>query len=312
MAAFPIPKVGASLLLAFRLENRTALIVGSGSLAASRAFAALESGAEVVIFAKGGLNSACEELKWRAQQGQVSIVDLGASPEHSVHELQVLESYISQSSKISLVCVTDTILCHGASLDSRRALATRIYQLCNEHKNPVNLTDMPDLCDFTFASTHRFLDPNTGEKTPLQVGVTTNGRGCRLAGRFRREIVARMHKEFGPAVGKVGALRALAKAEEVEKEAETVGDDEATEDSGVSTPNRAAPLWNPSTTETSIESARRRMKWVAQLSEYWPVERLARMTAVEMHEVLGSGDRNEHVLTAAPLHSQHTLSIVPS
>ena len=99
-----------------------------------------------------------------------------------------------------------------------RSSATYIHQLCKERNIPVNITDMPDLCDFTFCATHRFSDPVTGEATPLQVGVTTNGQGCRLAGRIRRDIVGKLPAESGAAVVKVGRLRKLAKRSGVDSE----------------------------------------------------------------------------------------------
>ena len=58
----------------------------------------------------------------------------------------------------------------------------------------------------------------TGEATPLQVGITTNGQGCRLAGRIRREIVGKLPAESGAAVAKVGRLRKLAKRSGVDLE----------------------------------------------------------------------------------------------
>ncbi len=45
----------------------------------------------------------------------------------------------------------------------------------------------------------------------LQIAVTTNGRGCRLAGRLRREIVSALPHNVGDAVEKVGIMRDLAK-----------------------------------------------------------------------------------------------------
>ncbi|KAF9449997.1 hypothetical protein P691DRAFT_508533 [Macrolepiota fuliginosa MF-IS2] len=60
--------------------------------------------------------------------------------------------------------------------------------------------------------------------------------------------------------------------------------DEANEDSGLSTPNRPVPLRG--TSETAVESIIRRMKWVAQVSEYWPISRLADMSEKDMSEVL--------------------------
>ncbi|KAJ7511811.1 uroporphyrin-III C-methyltransferase, partial [Mycena galericulata] len=271
--AFPSPQGGASLVLSFRLRNRRTLILGSGFLAALRAFSALEADSEVTVIAKGGILSACEELQWRAQQRQLVVLDWDALPQSSTSEEDAsLDCYLATTKEISFVCITDTVL--GDPHRRSRASAERIYRVCRARNIPVNTTDMSDLCDFSFTSTHRFEDPASGARTALQIGVTTNGQGCRLASRVKRDIVSSLPKEVGAAVDKVGAMRGLANP----------GADESSEDSGVATPNRPVPSRSP--IETEAEGAIRRMKWVAQVSEYWPLSRLAAMTEEEMYEVL--------------------------
>ncbi|EGO05388.1 hypothetical protein SERLA73DRAFT_14144, partial [Serpula lacrymans var. lacrymans S7.3] len=242
---YPIPVGGASLLLSFRLKSKTTLVLGSNSLAASRAFSALEADSAVVILTKGGRKAVCDELRWRADHNQLVVLDWDS----------LATTSNTSSSDLTLVCVTDTVL--GIDNNQRRshASAAHIHRVCRARNIPVNVTDMPDLCDFSFSSTHRFLDAETGERTALQVSVTTNGQGCRLAGRLRREIVASLPKEVGAAVRNMGKLRNMVKA-------------------------------SHTNSETAAEAARRRMKWVAQVSEYWPLNRLAHMTDKEMLEVL--------------------------
>ncbi|KAJ7083379.1 uroporphyrin-III C-methyltransferase [Mycena belliarum] len=273
--SFPAPQGGASLVLSFRLRNRKILILGSGPLAASRAFSALEADSAITVIAKGGLTSACDELRWRVQQQQLRVVDWDTLPQSSsgTEEEASLGSHLTDT---SFVCVTDTVL--GEPNRRGRASAERIYRLCRARNIPVNTTDMPDLCDFSFTATHRFEGPLSGTRSALQIGVTTNGQGCRLAGRVKREIVGLLPKEVGAAVDQVGIMRGLARP------LDAVEEHELCEDSGMSTPNRPVPARSP--TETEVERASRRMKWVAQVSEYWPISRLAAMTEHDMGEVL--------------------------
>ncbi|KAF9461929.1 uroporphyrin-III C-methyltransferase [Collybia nuda] len=285
---FPSPKGGASLLLAFRLQSKITLVVGSGSLAALRAFAALEADSRVVVLAKGGFGIACDEIRWRAQEGQITFVDWDALPGSSTttgveKDVEAFESYLNNTPGISLVCVTDTL---SGTQRRTRASAEEIYRICSAHNIPVNTTEMPDLCNFTFTSTHRFEDPDSGHRGPLQIGVTTNGQGCRLAGRIRREIVSRLPREIGGAVENVGKMRTLAKGAKtkVDLPGEDEAEDELNEDGGITTPNRPVPLRSDS--ETEAEAFKRRIKWVAQISEYWPISKLARMSAEEVQEVL--------------------------
>ena len=291
MVQFPQPQHGASLLLAFRPVKKNVLIIGGNSLAASRAFAALEAEANVLVLVNGGLKESCEELRWRAEQQQISLFDLDTLPTASAgpsdywRDAQAVDSFIfTLPDKVHLVCITDTIVApHGYRRG--RDSAAHIARHCRHRSIPTNVADMPDLCDFTFMTTQRFADQETGKSSPLQVGVTTNGHGCRLAGRVRRDVVASLPKEIGVAVRKVGQLRGLVKA----SDKEAGEDQELNEDSAPVTPNEPVPQRKPG--ETAAERARRRMKWVAQVSEYWPIRRLAHMSEEDMASILD--ERNE-------------------
>ncbi|KAK7471112.1 uroporphyrin-III C-methyltransferase [Stygiomarasmius scandens] len=317
--AFPTPKGGASLILSFRLEHKTTLILGADSLAASRVFAALEADSKVLVLSKGGLKTACNEIRWRTEQGQLNVVDIDTLPESSTtkqpsldRDAEAVDYFLTSSGlteiNVSFACITDTIL--GSSKRRTRVSAEMLYKVFRARGILVNTTDMPDLCDFSFTSTHRFENADSGGTTPLQVGVTTNGQGCRLAGRIKREIVARLPREVGPAVEKIGRMRMLAKKEDGDLQYdEPVDQEDSYDDSGVATPNRPVPLRNKS--ETASESARRRMKWVAQISEYWPLSKLARLEDDEMRLLLAgqSPSGEEKDLVFPP--SVHSLGVCP-
>jgi uroporphyrin-III C-methyltransferase len=280
-ATFSDVQDGASLLLAFRARPQTTvLILGGDQLAASRAFSALEANYEVVIMALGGHASVCEELAWRAAQDQLTIIDFesDATPA-SVDERDdglALASYLDAHLSVRLVFVTDTVLGGGGGSSTprrSRASAERLYGVCRRRRVPVNITDMPDLCDFTLPAAHRVLG------TPLQLAVTTNGQGCRLGARIRRELVARLPRDAGTAVVRVGELRRLARAE-----------GEADDDEHhAPTPNRPVPQRSLKGEETNTERSVRRMRWVAQMSEYWSYSHLSGLTKEGMESVL-SGD----------------------
>ena len=285
---FPTPQGGAALLLSFRLQHKVTLILGSGTLAATRAFAALEADSSVILLANGGINAACEELQWRTRQGQIRFVDwdeLPSSSSGSNKDADSLDAFLHATPGISLAIITDTLsTLHRRSFVS----AEQLYRLFKARNIPVNTTDIPSLCDFSFASSHRFVHHESGNKTSLQIGVTTNGQGCRLAARIRRDIVSKLPREVGAAVVKVGQLRSMAKEEVAPSEEkgllDDVGEEELYEEGGVLTPNRPVPLRNSS--ENTFEARKRRIKWVAQVSEYWPISKLASMSQSEMKNVL--------------------------
>jgi len=293
---------GASLLLAFHARPQTAvLILGGDQLAASRAFSALEANYEVVIMAPGGHASVCEELAWRAAQDQLTIVDFESdTTPASVGERDdglALASYLDAHLSVRLVFVTDTVL--GGSTPRRsRASAEQLYSVCRGRRVPVNITDMPDLCDFTLPSAHRV------PGTPLQLAVSTNGQGCRLGARIRRELVARLPRDAGTAVVRVGELRRLARAE-----------GEADDEHHATTPNQPVPQRSLKGEETDAERSVRRMRWVAQISEYWSYSHLSGLTKEGMEKVL-SGDGldvpSESIRGDIGKSSRHGLVVTPS
>lgn len=278
---FPQPVGGASLLLSFRLEGKTTVIVGSGALAAKRAFAALEADSSVVVFSRD--DALCDELHWRADHGQLTLKPLGSTEEE---DEQILDSYLESSTgNVSFVCVTDTL---STMQEGKRSLesANRIHRICRRHRVPVNISDLPQLCDFSFTSTHRFVDAATNAPSPLQIGVTANGQGCRISGRIRRDIVAALPKEVGAAASAIGRLRRRAKEERVGYEEGNGGDgrEEAVEEA---TPNLPVP--QRSVAEGDVEAPKRRMRWVSQISEYWSFSRLGGMKEGDIDDLL-SGD----------------------
>jgi precorrin-2 dehydrogenase/sirohydrochlorin ferrochelatase len=79
------------------------------------------------------------------------------------------------------------------------ATSTQIYKLCKERRIPANIADVPPECDFYFGSVHR--------DGPLQIMISTNGNGPKLANIVRRRIAATLPSNVGDAVTKVGMLR---------------------------------------------------------------------------------------------------------
>jgi uroporphyrin-III C-methyltransferase len=284
------------------LDKKTTVIVGSSTLAAKRAFAALEADSSVVVFSKRDV--LCDELRWRADHGQLTLKFLGSTEEE---DEEILESYLGSSTgEVSFVCVVDTL---STMLDGKRSLesAKRIHQICRKHRVLVNISDLPQLCDFSFTSTHRFADVATNAPSPLQIGVTANGQGCRISGRVRRDIVAALPKEVGAAASVIGRLRRRAKEEGFGYGEQNAGcgREEAVEDA---TPNLPVP--QRSVAESDVEVSKRRMRWVSQISEYWSFSRLAGMTEEDIDKML-SGDLGlgSSSTTDLPGTSHHALNL---
>lgn len=77
--------------------------------------------------------------------------------------------------------------------------STRIWKYCKKLRIPANIADVPPECDFYFGSIHR--------DGPLQIMVSTNGNGPRLAATIRRQIGQMLPQGTGESIAKVGQLR---------------------------------------------------------------------------------------------------------
>jgi precorrin-2 dehydrogenase/sirohydrochlorin ferrochelatase len=202
---FPEVQGGGSLIVAWQIRNKHVLVVGGGEVgfflskndaryflykmnlpeihqltceiriqvASGRILHALNADANVtVVCPKSGLN---EEVAYRVAQNQVSHIDRNFEP----HDLDN----------------ADMVLC---AIDDPEA-STQVWKLCKKHRIPANIADVPPECDFYFGSMHR--------DGPLQIMVSTNGNGPKLANIVRQKIAQTLPQNTGAAIENVGLLR---------------------------------------------------------------------------------------------------------
>jgi uroporphyrin-III C-methyltransferase len=171
-------------------------------------------------------------------------------------------------------------------------LNKHVSTLCKRNRVPINVVDAPALCTFTLLSTH--LDG------PLQIGVTTNGRGCKLASRIRREVAAALPPGLGAACARLGEVRRRVQEEDRDRvaaarnggvgskpveEGEVPPDEDDGTDDSLSQPS----TFNRLVTATSeAETKTRRTRWLAQVCEYWPLKRLAAITDADVEALFQS------------------------
>lgn len=125
-----------------------------------------------VVSPRDGLN---KEVAYRIEKGQVSHVDRKFEP--------------SDLNDVDMVLT---------AIDDPEA-STQIWKLCKERKIAANIADVPPECDFYFGSVHR--------DGPLQIMVSTNGNGPKLASIVRKQIASNLPNKIGTAIQKVGLLR---------------------------------------------------------------------------------------------------------
>ncbi|KAL5352189.1 Bifunctional dehydrogenase and ferrochelatase [Pseudogymnoascus australis] len=172
----PFPEVqgGGSLLLAWQIKNKRVLVVGGGEVRSLVLNLQRRYAKVTVVSPRSGLN---KEVAYRIEQGQVDYVDRKFEP--------------SDLDDVDMVLT---------AVDDPEA-STQIWKLCKERRIAANIADVPPECDFYFGSTHR--------DGPLQVMVSTNGKGPRYANIMRRSIAANLPTNAGGGIEKVGKLREM-------------------------------------------------------------------------------------------------------
>ena len=153
---------------------------------------------------------------------------------------------------------------------------------------PINVVDAPNLCTFTLLSTH--------SDGPLHIGITTSGKGCKLASRIRREIASTLPPNFGDSVARLGVARR--RIWEEDHRMYHANDDpcDADDDDG----QAQRPSFNRLISEFDKDAARtRRMRWLSQICEYWPLKRLASITDADIDVILQSYTSSHDIIPQA-------------
>jgi siroheme synthase-like protein len=169
---------GASLLIAYNVSGKAVLVVGGSSVAASRAFVALEAdaGRVTVICPSSDLGT---ELAARIKAREIAHVD------REFNENADLAA--DEAKAVVFVALEDA------------AKAKQVALACRRRKIPVHVSNHPELSDFWLTATFR--------DHALQVSVSSGGNGPTLANRVRNHIAATLPPSVGRAMQRLSALR---------------------------------------------------------------------------------------------------------
>ena len=222
MSQYPPVQGGGSLILAWQIKNKNVLVIGGGEVAAGRILNLLNADAKVtVVCPDAGLN---DEVRHRIAQGQVAHLNrvwlpIDLEPERNV--------------AMVLTAIDDPVA------------SSRIWKYCKKMRVPANIADVPPECDFYFGSVHR--------DGPLQIMVSTNGNGPRLAAAIRRRIGEILPEGTGESIRKVGELRKRLR--------------------------RIAP-------GKSTGDIAKRMGWMSRVCDEWSAEDFVNMDEEDMEELI--------------------------
>ncbi|KAI9668726.1 MAG: hypothetical protein M1829_005266 [Trizodia sp. TS-e1964] len=245
------------LLAAINCTSHVHLIVGSNSLAAARCTRSLEVGAIVKLVAPTDAEIAFSlqnridavEIQWvKADFGDFHLTQLGR---------EEVDGFVD-------ACFV--------TLGAEHPSSFHISMLCRRLRIPINVCDSPDLCTFTMLSTY--------SDGPLQIGITTSGNGCKLASRIRREVASCLPPKLGAACERLGTLRRRIWEQDHNSVAQTGLDLDEDDGGQKSTFNNLINL------NDHAAKRNRRARWLAQICEYWPLQRLAEITDDEISQIL--------------------------
>lgn len=170
---------------------------------------------------------------------------------------------------------------------------TRISQLCKRLRIPVNVTDAPSLCSFTL--------PALYADGPVQIGITTSGMGCKLAARIRRHVLATLPANLGQGVRRLGSMRRrLIDEERTPVDEGDVSEEEEEEAAGAQKADFNHQLGTSS-------PKHRRLRWLAQICEHWPLHRLANISDADIDTLLASYASS---VTQSPMRLAQTPRII--
>jgi uroporphyrin-III C-methyltransferase len=253
------------LLTAQDCSGLTHLVIGSGPLAAARCTKSLEAGANPTILA--------------SPQAEIHYILAKLVEDGRVKWIQrdFKDSDLETLGRDEVDNVVDAVF---VTTGLKTPLSTHISSLCRRLRIPVNVVDAPNLCTFTLLTTH--------SDGPLQIGITTSGRGCKLASRIRREIVSSLPSNFGEAVDRLGTIRRRILEEdhaaELAADATPEIEDEDIIPHQKHTFNKLVQSADP---DPQI-AKNRRMRWLSQICEYWPLRRLACITDSDISVILSA------------------------
>lgn len=234
------------LLASLDISQKIVLVIGSVGGTSRRVSALVQHNAFPIV-----INDASDELK-------------------KVDGARYLDRNFEDSDLTSLGrqdvdCVVDYVFV--VLPKNQYSLADHISRMCKRLRIPVNVSDTPELCTFTLLSTYSDGD--------FQLGVSTSGKGCRLASRLKRHVVNSLPKNVAEICTRVGELRDSIKVDSEEVDVIGQNDEDSEQDHKF---NRLV------VNGSEQELHKRRMRWLSQVVEYYPFSKLASLSFEDLKE----------------------------
>lgn len=243
-----------NLLASLNCQGETHLVVsGNANVAAFRVNLILAAGANPVLLVNSPLLALPTTLQEHVAEGRVKWVDESFSPHHLTTLGRAAVDHV-----VERVFVTLQL--------SQSELKQSISHECRRLRIPVNVSDSADLSTFTLLSTY-----SSGD---FHLGVTTSGKGCKLASRIKRELVGSLPPNIADICLRVGELRKAIQQHDFD----VGGHDEDAVHS--LTFNALVEEFNTSEEQKATQRAR----WLSQIVEYYPLSKLADIRVEDLEQ----------------------------
>ncbi|CUM64534.1 uncharacterized protein PRCAT00002140001 [Priceomyces carsonii] len=247
-----------SLLASLYCEGEVNLIIGVSNVAALRISAIIEAGAKPILISEKDLSLYPQSIRDKLEEGKLKVLQ----KQFELNDLVSL-GRAEVDNVVDRVFVTLPV-----SDDTQKA---KIYKECKRLRIPINTSDSPDLCTFSLLSTYTSGD--------FKLGVSTSGKGCKLASRLRRELANSLPPNIGEICNKVGDLRRKIIEEDFsdlkrfQEAIDAVGEND---DDAVTTANLNSLVdeFNMSKEQKKLQ----RSRWLSQIVEYYPLNVLANLS----------------------------------
>lgn len=280
-----------SFLTAQSVAGHKYYIIGSSGLTLSRVQTVLSHGGIPVVF------TLFEELPVQLQDTTISTLkELSSEGKIEwIHDQQFTLADIKKYGRSEVEGFPDGIFVTvPKSISFSSQLLSQLYQTCIRNRIPINVADVPEKCTFTLLSTY--------QKGDFQLGITTSGKGCRLANRIKRETVSVLPTNIDEICNKVGELRKRIISEDEVDSTKKKGtgfreeEDETGQDDDDAAQSKQFNSLVYEYNETFEQKKKQRLRWLSQVVEYYPLSKLANISVEELSKEYTSY-RDSHLAT---------------
>jgi len=266
----------AKLLVSLNSNGEVHGVIGDSPVAFLRVATIIESGAKAIIWATSD-ELFPPSIKQHIDDGNVQFI-------RSDYEFENLTAGVSSYGRDDVDGVIDRLfVCLPGKFDK---LKLQLYHHCRKNRIPVNITDSPEYSTFSLLSTY-----NSGD---FHLGISTSGKGCKLASRIKREVVSSLPPNIGEICKTVRELRERIHAED--KLEDKIGD---LEDDAITTTelNSLVEEFNMTREQKKLQ----RNRWLSQIVEYYPLSKLGDISVSDLTSAYSAATKEHSSTVVAPV-----------